>query len=161
MDFPTSVEWRRTLTLTRESGADVPSGLSTKQGGMAALKTAAKTKAGADGLLDLTLDSLEDSKAVDIVPIDLAGKSPLADHMVICTGTSSRHVSTLADKLLETLKRNGKVVPRSEGLNQGDWALIDAGDIIVHIFRPEVREFYNLEEMWVSDTAASNQTLNS
>lgn len=80
--------------------------------------------------------------------IDLAGKTPIADHMVIASGTSTRQVVTLAEKVVEKLKQDAKVIPRLEGIAQGDWALIDAGDVIVHLFRPEVRDFYNLERMW-------------
>lgn len=101
-----------------------------------------------DDLLTLTIDSLEDSKALEIVSIDLHGKSPMADHMVIASGTSTRQVTTIAEKLVEKLKQDGKVIPRLEGAEQGDWVLIDASDVIIHIFRPEVREFYNLERMW-------------
>lgn len=107
-----------------------------------------------DGLLELTLESLDDSKAVDVIPIALAGKSPIADHMVIASGTSTRHVATIAEKLVTALKTEGGIVPRLEGVTQGDWALIDAGDIIIHIFRPEVREFYNLERMWLGEESA-------
>ena len=81
--------------------------------------------------------------------IDLRGKSALADHMVVASGRSTRHVGAIVEKLVEKLKREGGVVPRLEGAEQGDWALIDAGDVIVHVFRPEVREFYNLERMWL------------
>ena len=101
-----------------------------------------------DDLLALVLESLDDSKASDVTSIDLAGKSPIADHMVVASGTSTRQVVTISEKLVETLKRDAKIVPKLEGVTQGDWALIDAGDIIVHVFRPEVREFYNLERMW-------------
>lgn len=108
-------------------------------------------------MLSLVLDTLEDAKASDVVSIDLATKSPIADHMVIASGTSTRQVVTMSEKLVEKLKRDGGVVPRLEGVTQGDWALIDAGDVIIHIFRPEVREFYNLERMW---TDADGPTLN-
>ena len=99
-------------------------------------------------MLNLVLDTLDDGKAIDVVSIDLAGKTPIADHMVIASGTSTRQVVTLSEKIVEKLKREGGIVPRLEGVSQGDWGLIDAGDIIVHLFRPEVREFYNLERMW-------------
>lgn len=115
---------------------------------------AANDKAGrehSDGLLDIAMTSLDDDQALDVVTIDLSGKSAIADHMVVASGRSSRHVSAIVDKLVEKLKREGGVVPRLEGVEQGDWALIDAGDIIVHVFRPEVREFYNLERMWLPE----------
>jgi ribosome-associated protein len=86
------------------------------------------------------------------VAVDLSGKSPIADHMVIASGRSSRHVSAVADKLLQTLKTESSGPVRVEGLAQADWVLIDAGDVIVHIFRPEVRSFYNLEKLWSSET---------
>ncbi|RUM98405.1 ribosome silencing factor [Pseudaminobacter arsenicus] len=94
------------------------------------------------------LASLEDSKAENIVSIDLYGKSALADHMVIASGRSHRHVAAVADHLLKALKDAGFGNARVEGLASADWVLIDSGDIIVHIFRPEVRDFYNLEKMW-------------
>jgi len=98
--------------------------------------------------LRLVLASLDDSKAEDIVSIDIRGKSSLGDHMVIASGRSNRHVSAVADHLISALKDGGFGLPRVEGLAAADWVLIDAGDIIVHVFRPEVREFYNLEKMW-------------
>ncbi|MFU0507721.1 ribosome silencing factor [Pseudaminobacter sp. NGMCC 1.201702] len=94
------------------------------------------------------LASLEDSKAENIVSIDLNGKSSLADHMVIASGRSHRHVAAVADQLLKALKDAGLGNARVEGLAAADWVLIDSGDVIVHIFRPEVRDFYNLEKMW-------------
>lgn len=103
--------------------------------------------------LQRILSSLEESKAEDVVTIDIRGKSPLADYMVIASGRSQRHVSALADHLLFALKdfalkdREG-VYAKVEGLSEGDWVLIDIGDIIVHLFRPETRDFYNLEKMW-------------
>lgn len=98
--------------------------------------------------LDVTLASLDDSKAENIVSIDIRGKSSLGDHMVIASGRSNRHVAAAADHLISALKDAGLGLPRVEGLSAADWVLIDAGDVIVHVFRPEVREFYNLEKMW-------------
>jgi ribosome-associated protein len=98
--------------------------------------------------LETVLASLEDSKAENIVSIDIQGKSSLGDHMVIASGRSHRHVSALADHLLKALKDAGLGTARVEGLASADWVLIDSGDIIVHVFRPEVRDFYNLEKMW-------------
>jgi len=94
------------------------------------------------------LASLEDSKAENIVSIDIQGKSSLGDYMVIASGRSHRHVSAVADHLLKALKDAGLGNARVEGLAGADWVLIDSGDIIVHVFRPEVRDFYNLEKMW-------------
>lgn len=94
------------------------------------------------------LTSLEDSKAEDIVSIDIQGKSPLADYMIVASGRSHRHVAAVADNLIRAFKEAGFGSARVEGLSGADWVLIDAGDIIVHVFRPEVREFYNIEKMW-------------
>lgn len=98
--------------------------------------------------LDTVLASLEDSKAENVVSIDIQGKSSLGDHMVIASGRSHRHVSAIADHLLKAFKDAGFSGVRVEGLASADWVLIDSGDVIVHVFRPEVREFYNLEKMW-------------
>ncbi|MGN6469620.1 MAG: ribosome silencing factor [Rhizobiaceae bacterium] len=97
--------------------------------------------------LKIVLASLEDSKAENIVSIDIQGKSSLGDYMVVASGRSHRHVAAVADNLLKALKDVGTRA-RVEGLNSADWVLIDAGDIIVHVFRPEVREFYGIEKMW-------------
>ena len=94
------------------------------------------------------LASLEDSKAENIVSIDIQGKSSLGDYMVVASGRSHRHVAAVAEHLLKALKDAGLGNARVEGLPAADWVLIDTGDVIVHIFRPEVREFYNLEKMW-------------
>jgi ribosome-associated protein len=104
-------------------------------------------------LLSLVLASLDDDKAEDIVTIPLAGKSEMADHMVIASGRSSRQVSAISEKLADRLKGDVGLVARIEGKDLGDWVLIDAGDVIVHVFRPEVREFYQLEKMWQPQAA--------
>lgn len=96
----------------------------------------------------MVLASLEDSKAEDIVSIDIQGKSSLADYMIVASGRSHRHVAAVADHLLRALKDAGFGNARVEGLSAADWVLIDSGDIIIHIFRPEVREFYSIEKMW-------------
>ena len=93
---------------------------------------------------------LEDDKAEDVVVIDLAGKSEMADHMVVASGRSSRQVSAIAEHLAEAVKPMLGQAPRIEGKDTGDWVLLDCGDAIVHIFRPEVRDFYQLEKMWLS-----------
>jgi ribosome-associated protein len=98
-------------------------------------------------LHSLVLDSLDEDGALDVVSIDLAGKSSEADTMVVASGRSTRHVAAIADKLVERLKEAGHGT-RSEGREAADWVLIDAGDVIVHVFRPEVRDFYQLEKMW-------------
>ena len=94
------------------------------------------------------LESLDDSKAEEVVDIDIEGKSALADHLVIASGRSHRHVGAVSDRLLRDLKDAGFGTPKVEGQPANDWVLIDTGDVIVHIFRPEVRDFYNLEKMW-------------
>ena len=96
----------------------------------------------------LILDSLDDDQAQDVVSIALEGKSSIADYMVIASGRSTRQVAAIATKLAERLKAAGFGTPRIEGLPAADWVLIDAGDVVVHLFRPEVRSFYNLERMW-------------
>ncbi len=101
-------------------------------------------------LLDRIIASLEDDKAEEIVAIPLRGKSSMADHMVICSGRSSRQVGAIAEKLTDRLKQDFGIFSKVEGKDQGDWVLIDAGDVIVHVFRPEVREFYQLEKMWMA-----------
>lgn len=114
-------------------------------------KDSTKDARPADGLLADIVESLEDSKATDIVVIDLKGKSEIADYMVIATGQSGRQVSTMADKISLIVKDHGIVGAVPEGRGQADWVLLDATDVIVHLFRPEVREFYNLEKMWNAD----------
>jgi ribosome-associated protein len=101
-----------------------------------------------EALLRLVATSLEDDKAEDLVVIDLTQKSSIADAMVIASGRSARQVSAMAEHLLERLKAAGLKGVVAEGMARGDWVLIDGGDVIVHIFRPEVRAFYNLEKMW-------------
>ncbi|MCX5494679.1 ribosome silencing factor [Kaistia dalseonensis] len=105
----------------------------------------------ANDVLKAVLESLDDSKAEDIISIDIAGKSALADHMVVATGRSQRHVGAIADHLSRDLAEAGCRVGSVEGMPHCDWVLIDAGDVIVHVFRPEVRTFYNLEKMWSAD----------
>ncbi len=104
-------------------------------------------KAESDALFALVMQSLDDDQAQEIVSIPLDGKSNIADHMVIAEGRSTRQVASIAQKLAERVKQAGGTA-RIEGLANADWVLIDAGDVIVHLFRPEVRSFYNLERMW-------------
>jgi ribosome-associated protein len=99
-------------------------------------------------LLTSILSHLEDAKAEDIVTIDLNGKAVIADGMIVASGRSNRHVGAIADQLVEKLKSDGRKDLRIEGMPNADWVLVDAGDVIVHIFRPEVRSFYNLEKLW-------------
>lgn len=108
-----------------------------------------------DLLLDRVLKSLDDDNAQDIVQVDLRGKSEMTDYMVICTGRSTRQVASISDKLTDRLKQEFGWPSKVEGKEAADWVLIDTGDVIVHVFRPEVREFYQLEKMWVAPTGAS------
>jgi ribosome-associated protein len=101
-----------------------------------------------DALLAMVLESLDDDQAQEIVSIPLEGKSSIADHMVVASGRSSRQVTAIAQKLAERIKHSGLAMPRIEGLPAADWVVVDAGDVVVHLFRPEVRTFYNLERMW-------------
>lgn len=105
--------------------------------------------ADSDTQLALILSSLTEDKAEDIVQIDLRGKTAIGDYMIICSGRSTRQVSALSDKLAQKLKTDLNVLAKIEGKDAGDWVLLDTGDVIVHIFRPEVREFYQLEKMWL------------
>ena len=105
-------------------------------------------------MIDTVMQSLDDAKAEQSIAIDIAGKSSLADYMVVTSGRSNRHVSAVADQVVKALRDNGFHKPRIEGLPHADWVLVDGGDVIVHIFRPEVREFYNLEKMWQADFAS-------
>lgn len=107
-----------------------------------------------EGLLATILRILDDAKAEETVTIDLVGKTSLADAMVVTTGRSNRHVSAIADQVIEELKASGRRDLRVEGQPHCDWVLIDAGDVILHVFRPEVRSFYNLEKMWGADRPA-------
>ena len=109
--------------------------------------------AGSTPLETAILAKLDEDKAQDIVLIDLKGKSPMADSMIVASGRSHRHVGALADHLLRTLKENGLGRAKVEGLPHCDWVLIDAGDVIIHLFRPEVRMFYNIEKIWAVDSA--------
>jgi len=100
---------------------------------------------------DAALASLENSKAESIIPIDIRGRSSIGDYMIVASGRSHRHVTAVADHLLQALREMGCKVMRVEGLEGGERVLIDTGDIVVHIFRPEIRDFYNLEKIWIND----------
>ncbi len=109
-----------------------------------------------DPLHQLILNQLDEDQAIEVVSIPLAGVSAIADHMVIASGRSTRHVAAMADKIARRMKDEGFGNARIEGLPAADWVLIDANDVIVHIFRPEVRSFYNLERMWGDAANASS-----
>jgi len=143
------------LPITEAFVASVPPGA--VQAAATAAQTLARSDMDADALHQLVLTQLDDDQAQEIVSIPLAGKSSIADHMVIASGRSTRQVAAMAQKLAEEIKKAGFGHARIEGLPAADWVLIDAGDVVVHLFRPEVRSFYNLERMWSfegSDTAA-------
>jgi ribosome-associated protein len=113
----------------------------------------ASERRGSAALVDRIVHWLDDAKAEDVAVIDLKGKSSIGDFMVIATGRSDRHVNAVADQLQQELKREGQERVRIEGQPQCDWVLIDTGDIIVHVFQPEIRAFYNLEKMWSAERA--------
>lgn len=138
----------RILSNTSETSAGTKTGSGKKK--------SASDRAASDALLALVLSSLDDDKAEDVVTIDLAGKSEMADHMVVCTGRSSRQVSAISEKLSDRIKQEIGYYSKLEGKGQGDWVLVDAGDVIIHVFRPEVREFYQLEKMWQSGVPGSS-----
>ena len=110
-------------------------------------------RANAEEILKLVLARLDDMKAEDTLTVDLRGKSSIGDYMVVSSGRSQRHVGSVADRVVEDLRKAG-VRARIEGMPHCDWVLIDASDVVVHVFRPEVREFYNLEKMWASGKPA-------
>ncbi len=117
--------------------------------GAAQIKDQAPDALTSEALLAVILASLDDDKAEEIVTIDLRGRSDMADYMVICSGRSSRQVAAISEKLVDRLKQDHHRASKIEGKETGDWVLIDFGDVIVHVFRPEVREFYQLEKMWM------------
>lgn len=108
-----------------------------------------------DALLAAVLKSLDEDKGEDIVQINLRGKSEIGDFMVIASGRSTRQVTAMAEKLADKVKQDFGIISKTEGKDTGDWVLIDTGDVIVHIFRPEVREFYQLEKMWQPGAATA------
>ena len=114
-----------------------------------------------DQILDMVTSSLDSDKAEDVLSIPLDGKSSVADYMVIASGTSSRQVAAMAEHLEFRLKQAGVEILGLEGMRQADWVLIDANDVIIHLFRPEVREFYGLERMWANDGPQEVVTVSS
>ena len=142
----------RTLSLNMDTADNV-----VHAGAKAAEVATPKAEITSDALLDTILTTLDDNKGEDIVQIDLRGKSSIGDYMVVVSGRSSRQVAALAEKLVSELKSIYGLVAKIEGKDAGDWVLIDTGDVIVHIFRPEVREFYQLEKMWLPGEAPAPQ----
>jgi len=139
-----AANWRRTIltghAVAGATGAQTPT----------PTRGAQATQSGGEALLSIILSSLAQDGAEEVLDIDLAGKTTVADHMVVASGRSTRHVSAIAEKLMEKIKHDAGVIGKIEGRAAADWVLIDAGDVIVHIFRPEVREFYQLEKMWMT-----------
>jgi ribosome-associated protein len=115
-------------------------------------------KAKTQELQDYIFSLLDADKAKDIVSISLKGKTEIADYMLIATGTSSRHVSSMAQKLRDKLSTERKMKAKLEGTDSGDWVIVDAGDVLVHLFREEVRDFYNLEKLWGADFSTAHYT---
>jgi ribosome-associated protein len=131
----------RTLSINTEGRkADTP--------GQSPVESSQPGHASTEALEELIVAALEDDKAEDIVAIDLSGKSSVTDTMIIASGRSNRHVGAIADHVIRKLKEEGHGSAKVEGLKTCDWVLIDAGDVVVHLFRPEVRDFYDLEKMW-------------
>ena len=155
------------LPLARPTARKTPAKTAAKKAAPKSAKPAAKAQAaskdsGAEAarpgksLTDIILGRLDEDKAQDVVLIDVQGKSSVADAIVVASGRSARHVGALADHLLRALKTAGYGKARVEGLPQADWVLIDAGDAIVHLFRPEVRAYYNIEKIWSVDTPSGH-----
>jgi ribosome-associated protein len=134
----------RVLTGLHHAGAQTPA--TTAQASTPGARK--KTAYSSEDLLERILKSLDDDKAEDVVQIDLRGKSSIGDYMVVASGRSTRQVSAMAEKLVDKLKQDFGLYSKIEGKDTGDWVLIDTADVVVHIFRPEVREFYQLEKMW-------------
>ena len=116
---------------------------------------ASKAQSDADKTLNMILSRLDDMKAEETVTIDLRGKSAFSDYMIVTSGRANRHVGAIAENVMKALKQAGQKNLHIEGLPNCDWVLIDSGDVIVHVFRPEVREFYNLERLWTQGPTAA------
>ncbi len=119
-----------------------------------------KKKINSKKLLQFIIESLENDKAIDIKSINLMDRSSIADYMLVASGSSTRQVSSISQNLIKTLKKKGMAARKPEGLANSDWVLIDAIEIIIHIFRPEVREFYKLEQMWETPILNENKSKN-
>jgi ribosome-associated protein len=140
---------------TKASGTKAP-GKSAKAPRKTSTQAAAlKAQPDADKTLNMILSRLDDMKAEETVTIDLRGKSAFSDYMIVTSGRANRHVGAIAENVTKALKENGIKSIHVEGLTNCDWVLIDSGDVVVHVFRPEVREFYNLERLWTQNPAAA------
>jgi ribosome-associated protein len=133
----------------------LPKSASTKTRKTSTQAAALKAQPDADKTLNMILSRLDDMKAEETVTIDLRGKSAFSDYMIVTTGRANRHVGAIAENVAKGLKENGIKSIHVEGLPNCDWVLIDSGDVIVHVFRPEVREFYNLERLWTQSPTAA------
>jgi ribosome-associated protein len=136
------------LRIRNERKEQLPAPALSRHGAYRAADAISQPRPAAEEIIRLVLARLDDMKAEDTVTIDLTGKTSIADAMVVTSGRSSRHVGSMADRVLDDLARAGVRGARVEGKPHCDWVLIDAGDVIVHVFRPEVRAFYQLEKMW-------------
>ena len=141
-----SVVWRKKLITQHHTGD-----ANALNSAVASDSQAPERELGSKELLALAQERLDEEKAEEILTIDLAGKSDVADALIIASGRSQRHVAALADKIARSFKEAGVEGVKTEGLPAADWVLLDAGDVIVHLFRPEVREFYNLERIWAPE----------
>lgn len=155
------------MTLSRQPAATAPSTLaapsSNLDSGDSAIDLSSLSPADGEDLAleTLIINRLEDDKAQDIVCIDLRGKSSMADTLIIASGRSHRHVGALADHVLRALKDAGHGKAKIEGLPACDWVLIDVGDVVVHLFRPEVRAFYNIEKIWSVSATGTGHTVST
>ena len=141
---------RNSRALTQRKERNLPIPAIARPSARRAADSVSRQRPAAEEILHRVLASLDDMKAEDTVAIDLSVKTTIADSMVVTSGRSQRHVGSIADRVLKDLARAGVPDARVEGMRQCDWVLIDAGDVIVHVFRPDVRAFYNLEKMWAS-----------
>ena len=153
---PKTASPKSVLPKVSKAAPKTPAKTSAKTARKTSTKAAAlKAQPDADKTLSLILSRLDDMKAEETVTIDLRGKSAYSDYMIVTTGRANRHVGAIAENVTKALKENGIKGIHVEGLPNCDWVLIDSGDVVVHVFRPEVREFYNLERLWTQSPAAA------
>ena len=147
-------KWSLATSVLSKSKSVLPKGSKTARK-TSTPAAALKAQPDADKTLNMILSRLDDMKAEETVTIDLRGKSAFSDYMIVTTGRANRHVGAIAENVTKALKENGIRNIHVEGLPNCDWVLIDSGDVVVHVFRPEVREFYNLERLWAQNPAAA------